>query len=103
MVDFLCNFDKFNIFGGKFFKGVLFVGFFGIGKIFLVWVVVGEVGVFFFFMFGSEFDEIYVGVGVKCVCEFFNVVKVKFFFIVFIDELDVIGGKCNFCDVIYVW
>lgn len=53
--------------GVKIFKGVLFVGFFGIGKILFVKVVVGEVGVFFFLIFGFEFVEMFVGVGVSCV------------------------------------
>lgn len=58
--------------GVKIFKGVLLVGFFGIGKILLVKVVVGEVGVLFFIIFGFEFVELFVGVGVVRVWDLFE-------------------------------
>lgn len=58
--------------GGKIFKGVLLVGFLGIGKILLVKVVVGEVKVFFFFLLGLDFVEMFVGVGVLRVCDLFK-------------------------------
>lgn len=64
VVDFLKNLKKYIVLGGKIFKGVLLVGFLGIGKILLVKVVVGEVGVFFFLIFGFDFVEMFVGVGV---------------------------------------
>ena len=53
----------------------------------------GEAGVPFFFMSGSEFDEIYVGVGAKRVRELFANARTKAPAIIFIDELDAIGGK----------
>lgn len=93
VVDFLKNPDKFSTLGGKLPKGVLLVGPPGTGKTLLARAVAGEAGVPFFFMSGSEFDEIYVGVGAKRVRELFSVAKGKQPAIVFIDELDAIGGK----------
>lgn len=58
--------------GGKIFKGVLFVGFLGIGKMFFVWVIVGEVNVLFFMILGFDFVEMFVGVGVSWVCDMFE-------------------------------
>lgn len=72
VVDFLKNFKKYIVLGGKILKGVLLVGFLGIGKIFFVKVVVGEVGVFFFMIFGLDFVEMFVGVGVLWVCDLFK-------------------------------
>lgn len=77
--------------GSRIFKGVLFVGFLGIGKILFVRVVVGEVGVLFFFISGLDFVEMFVGVGVSCVCDLFDNVKKNVFCIIFIDEIDVVG------------
>lgn len=67
VVSFLKKLEKFIVIGVKIFKGVLLVGLLGIGKILLVKVIVGEVGVFFFSIFGLEFVEMFVGVGVFCV------------------------------------
>lgn len=61
------------------------------GKILLVKVVVGEVRVLFFSIFGLEFVELFVGIGVVRVCDLFEQVKKKVFCIIFIDEIDVIG------------
>lgn len=102
VVDFLKNPEKFSTLGGKLPKGVLLVGPPGTGKTLLARAVAGESGVPFFFMSGSEFDEMYVGVGAKRVRELFGAAKEKSPAIVFIDELDAIGGKRSGKDMAYV-
>ncbi|KAI9761473.1 MAG: Glycerol kinase [Chaenotheca gracillima] len=102
LVEFLKNPDKFSSLGGKLPKGVLLIGPPGTGKTLLARAVAGEAGVPFFFMSGSEFDEIYVGVGAKRVRELFAAARAKAPAIVFIDELDAIGGKRNDRDAAYV-
>lgn len=101
LVDFLKNPDKFSTLGGKLPKGVLLVGPPGTGKTLLARAVAGESGVPFFFMSGSEFDEIFVGVGAKRVRDLFSAAKAKSPAIIFIDELDAIGGKRNARDAAY--
>jgi ATP-dependent metalloprotease len=95
LVDFLKAPDKFSTLGGKLPKGVLLVGPPGTGKTLLARAVAGEAGVPFFFMSGSEFDEVYVGVGAKRVRDLFANAKAKAPAIIFIDELDAIGGRRN--------
>ena len=102
LVDFLKAPEKFSTLGGKLPKGVLLVGPPGTGKTLLARAVAGEAGVPFFYMSGSEFDEVYVGVGAKRVRELFAAARSKAPAIVFIDELDAIGAKRNERDAAYV-
>ncbi|OAD76251.1 hypothetical protein PHYBLDRAFT_109742 [Phycomyces blakesleeanus NRRL 1555(-)] len=95
IVQFLKNPHKFTELGGKLPKGVLLTGPPGTGKTLLARAVAGEAGVPFFFMSGSEFDEMYVGVGARRIRELFAAARQKAPSIVFIDELDAIGSKRN--------
>ena len=102
LVEFLKNPERFSALGGRLPKGFLLEGPPGTGKTLLARAVAGEAGVPFFFMSGAEFDEIYVGVGAKRVRELFQNARGKAPAIIFIDELDAIGGKRNERDPAYV-
>ncbi|KAI8366650.1 peptidase family M41-domain-containing protein [Radiomyces spectabilis] len=102
IVQFLKNPQKFTELGGKLPKGVLLTGPPGTGKTMLARAVAGEANVPFFFMSGSEFDEMYVGVGARRVRELFAAARIKAPSIVFIDEIDAIGSKRNPKDQSYM-
>lgn len=91
LVDFLKYPQRFTALGGKIPKGVLLVGPPGTGKTLLAKAVAGEAGVPFFHTSGSDFVEIYVGVGAARVRDLFQEAKKKAPCIVFIDELDAMG------------
>ena len=101
LVEFLKAPDQFSTLGGKLPKGVLLVGPPGTGKTLLARAVAGESGVPFFFASGSEFDEMYVGVGAKRIRDLFAAARAKAPAIIFIDELDAVGGKRNEKDAAY--
>lgn len=91
VVDFLKNSKKYTDLGGKIPKGVLLVGPPGTGKTLLAKAVAGEAGVPFFSMSGSDFVEMFVGVGAARVRDLFKQAKEKAPCIIFIDEIDAIG------------
>ena len=91
VVDFLRSPKKYQRLGGRIPKGVLLVGPPGTGKTLLARAVAGEADVPFFFLSGSEFVEMFVGVGASRVRDLFEQAKEKAPCIVFIDELDAIG------------
>ena len=99
IVDFLKNPDKYTSLGGKIPKGALLVGPPGTGKTLLAKAVAGEAKVPFFSLSGSDFVEMFVGVGASRVRDLFKQAKEKSPAIIFIDEIDAIGrarGKNNF-------
>jgi cell division protease FtsH len=91
IVDFLMNPKKYQRLGGRIPKGVLLLGPPGCGKTLLARAVAGEANVPFFFMSGSEFVEMFVGLGAARVRELFNQAKEKAPALVFLDEIDTIG------------
>ena len=101
LVEFLLNPERFSSLGGKIPKGILLVGPPGTGKTLLARAVAGEAGCPVFYMSGSEFDELYVGVGAKRVRDLFAQARNKAPAIIFIDELDAVGGKRNARDPAY--
>ncbi len=99
VVDFLKNAEKYTKLGGKIPKGVLLVGPPGTGKTLLAKAVAGEAKVPFFSLSGSDFVEMFVGVGASRVRDLFAQAKAKSPAIIFIDEIDAIGkarSKSNF-------
>ena len=99
IVDFLKNPTKYTALGGKIPKGALLVGMPGTGKTLLAKAVAGEAKVPFFSLSGSDFVEMFVGVGASRVRDLFKQAKDKSPAIIFIDEIDAIGrarGKSNF-------
>lgn len=99
IVEFLKNPDKYTALGGKIPKGALLVGPPGTGKTLLAKAVAGEARVPFFSLSGSDFVEMFVGVGASRVRDLFKQAKDKSPAIIFIDEIDAIGrarGKNNF-------
>lgn len=93
LVEFLKNPDKFITLGARIPKGVLLVGPPGTGKTLLAKAVAGEAGVPFFSISGSDFVELYVGVGASRVRDLFEQAKKAKPCIVFIDEIDAVGRK----------
>lgn len=99
IVEFLKNPDKYTSLGGKIPKGALLVGPPGTGKTLLAKAVAGEAKVPFFSLSGSDFVEMFVGVGASRVRDLFKQAKDKAPAIIFIDEIDAVGrarGKNNF-------
>ena len=95
IVDYLHNPDKYKEIGASMPKGILLVGPPGTGKTMLAKAIAGEANVPFFSMSGSEFVEMFVGMGASKVRDLFKQAKEKAPCIVFIDEIDAIGQKRN--------
>lgn len=92
VVEYLKNPGKFTRLGGKLPKGILLTGAPGTGKTLLAKAIAGEAGVPFFYRAGSEFEEMFVGVGARRVRSLFQAAKKKAPCIVFIDEIDAVGS-----------
>ncbi|KAG2458463.1 YMEL1 metalloprotease, partial [Polypterus senegalus] len=93
VVEFLKSPQKFTMLGGKLPKGILLVGPPGTGKTLLARAVAGEADVPFYYASGSEFDEMFVGVGASRIRNLFREAKANAPCVIFIDELDSVGGK----------
>lgn len=91
IVDFLKSPNKYTKLGGKIPKGALLIGPPGTGKTLLAKAVAGEAQVPFFYLSGSDFVEMFVGVGASRVRDLFDIAKLKSPSIIFIDEIDAIG------------
>ncbi|KAM7467715.1 hypothetical protein LguiB_015277 [Lonicera macranthoides] len=92
VVEYLRNPTKFTRLGGKLPKGILLTGAPGTGKTLLAKAIAGEAGVPFFYRAGSEFEEMFVGVGARRVRSLFQAAKKKAPCIIFIDEIDAVGS-----------
>lgn len=93
MVDFLKEPGKYQVLGGQIPRGLLMVGPPGTGKTLLAKAIAGEAEVPFFFISGSDFVEMFVGVGASRVRDMFNQAKEKAPCIIFIDEIDAVGRQ----------
>lgn len=93
IVQFLKNPSKFTQLGGSIPKGVLLAGPPGTGKTLLAKAIAGEADVPFLYASGSEFEEVFVGVGSKRIRELFTTAREKKPCIIFIDEIDALGGS----------
>lgn len=101
IVQFLKDPKKFVVLGGRLPKGALLVGPPGCGKTMLAKAIAKEAGVKFFYAAGSEFDEMFVGVGARRVRELFAAAKANAPALIFIDEIDALGGKRSKSDHAY--
>ncbi|ERI95651.1 ATP-dependent metallopeptidase HflB [Clostridiales bacterium oral taxon 876 str. F0540] len=93
IVDFLKNPEKYNAYGARMPKGIMLYGEPGTGKTLLAKAVAGEAGVPFYAMSGSDFVQVYVGVGASRIRQLFKKAKGHGKAVIFIDEIDAIGKK----------
>ncbi len=98
LVDYLKNPKKYSDAGAKLPKGILLVGPPGTGKTLLARALAGEANCAFFYKTGSEFDEMFVGVGASRVRELFKKAREKAPSIIFIDEIDSVAGTRRSAD-----